>query len=372
MSAIPDDLGEQWAESLRQAAAEDHLNGFDRDDTDRMMRENPDVLGFPFTWAADYPAVKAPETVIGNLIERGSLVEVFGDSNTGKSTLVLEMASAVATGARWRDRRTKHGIVLWVALESAAGLRRRVTAYRQHHKLGDAELLFADITVAVRLLDVQNVESVVQTAKNAEMVARHPCMLIVVDTVARALAGGDENDGRDMGTLIRSCDMIRHATGAAVLLIHHSGKDSTRGARGHSSLRAAVDTEIEVSGQDNPRQAKVTKQRDLPSGDTFAFDLEAVTIGQDDETGEAITACVVVHRDDVPQQRKVPSGRNQQLMLGAIRQRVAEHGDIIATPDWHNLCKAQGLKKPRWSETRDRLIRDGWLVETIGGVRYVP
>jgi RecA/RadA recombinase len=360
MTAAVDDLGQQVAEDMAR------LNR--RADT-IWMRDNPDS-SLRFTWADDYPQAKAPETVVEDLIERGGLIEVFGESNSGKSTFVLDMALAVARpDGTWRERSTTHGAVLWIALESAAGLRRRVQAHRTAHDT-DQRLLFADVTVPVRLLDVKDVDSIITTAQVIEYLSGQPCQLVVVDTVARALGGGDENDGRDMGTLVRGCDMIRAKTGAAVLLIHHSGKDTSRGARGHSSLRAAVDTEIEISGQENPRQAKVTKQRDLPSGDVFAFDLDPVEIGRDG--AKPITACIVRHRNDVAPRRKAPSGRNQQLMLGAVRQWVAEHGDIIATPHWHQLCKAQGLAKPRWSEVRDTLVRDGWLVETIGGIRYVP
>jgi hypothetical protein len=367
MSDDTDDLGERWAEELRQAAGDD---GPDRSDQS-WLHDDPDD-GLPFTWEHDYPAIKAPETVVQDLIERGALVEIFGESNSGKSTFALDIALAVGRpGAKWRDRVTTHGVVLWIALESAAGLRRRVVAFRKHHAI-DGRMLFADITVPVRLLDIKDVDAIIYTAKLAATIADQPIQLIVVDTVHRALAGGDENDGRDMGTLVRGCDLIRQQTGAAVLLIHHCGKDSTRGARGHSSLRAAVDTEIEVSGQANPRTAKVTKQRDLPGGEALAFDLEPVEVATDPVTGQPVTACVVVHGGDAPKIRKAPSGKNQQAMLGAIRQWVAEHGAIIATPNWHALCKAQGLAKSRWSETREALVRDGWLVETIGGVRYEP
>lgn len=329
---------------------------------------NPDKLGVPFTWARDYPAIKAPETIVAGLLEAGTLAVLFGEANTGKSTLALDLALCIARGAPWRDRRTRKGVVLWLALESAAGLRRRVRAHCHRHQIDVAELLFADITETVRLLEVHDVEAMVTTVEVASLLAAARPALVVVDTVARALAGGDENDGRDMGTLVRGCDMIRTRSGAAVLLIHHSGKDATRGARGHSSLRAAVDTEIEITGQANPRQAKVTKQRDLPNGDVFAFDLDAVEIGADPD-GNPITACVVTHREDVAAQRKPPNGRNQQALLGAIRERVRATGStLLATPDLREIARAQGLTdRRRFSEARETLERDGWIVPSVGG-----
>jgi RecA-family ATPase len=80
--------------------------------------------------------------------------------------------------------------------------------------------------------------------------------MIVLDTLSRVIAGGNENAPDDMGQLIGNCDRIRAEARAHVMLVHHTGKDEARGARGHSSLRAATDTEIEVSGGNGVSLAK--------------------------------------------------------------------------------------------------------------------
>src|SRR5687768_1207304 len=161
MSAARDDAA-RWAAELRLVQDEPR---FDRYDTS-WEHDNPDQMGVPLTWADDYPAIKAPETVIDGLLERSTVAVCFGEPNTGKSTFVLNMALAVARGAPWRGRRTRKGIVVWLALESSAGLRRRVAAYRQHHGLtGESGLLFGDITQALRLLDAGDVQALVTTIR---------------------------------------------------------------------------------------------------------------------------------------------------------------------------------------------------------------
>ena len=120
-------------------------------------------------------------------------------------------------------------------------------------------------------------------------------VLIVIDTLSRALAGGSDAEALDMAAFIKNVDRIRVETGAHVLIIHHTGKDPGRGARGHSSLRAAVDTEIEIKADagGNFSVARVTKQRDLPTaGDEFEFSLARVEIGKDEE-GRSVYSCVV-------------------------------------------------------------------------------
>jgi len=117
--------------------------------------------------------------------------------------------------------------------------------------------------------------------------------LVVIDTLARVMGGADENAAPDIGALVRSAETIRDRTGAHVMFIHHSGKDVARGARGHSALRAAVDTEIELSrGEDGTRLARTTKQRDMPGGAEHEFTLEEVSLGRDSD-GDPVTSCIV-------------------------------------------------------------------------------
>ena len=336
------------------------------------LTDNPDTLGMPYTWARNFPKVKTPQMVVAGLLETGTLACLYGESNSGKSTFALEIALQVSHGAPWRGRRTRKGIVLWLSLEAASGTRRRVAAHCIKHGTDPDSLLFADVTAAVQFLELDDVRRLVDAVQIAETETAEKCVLVVVDTLARAMAGGDENGSQDMGRLVKGCDHVRRETGATVLLIHHSGKDPAKGARGSGSLRAAVDTEIEVSGQENPRQAKVTKQRDLPGGEVFAFDLEAVEIGDDDETGEAVMACAVVHRDDVPATRARPSGRNQLMLLAAIREHVRNTGsNVIASSDLRAIAKAQGLNdRRRFSEARESLERDDVLVPCVGGCTF--
>jgi hypothetical protein len=160
-----------------------------------------------------------------------------------------------------------------------------------------------------------------------------PIKLIVVDTLARAMAGGNENAPEDMGALVMNMDRIREKTGATVLFIHHSGKDAAKGARGHSSLRAAIDTEIEVEASDGPaRRATVVKQRDMRKGDVFGFELEVVELGEN-RHGEAVTTCLVRPADDVAARvrRESLSGR-ARLALDVLGEVIGLQG-LMGAPD---------------------------------------
>lgn len=249
----------------------------------------------PLTWFHEIaPELEAREIVQGLIGEQTAIV-VYGASNVGKTFWTTDLALHVAAGKRWCGRRVAQGGVVYCALEGGRGFQNRVTAWKRRHGMEDARLPFAAIRAALNLLEPEaDPRRLVEAAQAVAAGMEMPVRLIVIDTLARAFGGGDENGPEDMGALIRNMDMIREATGAAVLFVHHSGKDQARGARGHTSLRAAVDTEIEVAAdkEGGGKIATPVKQRDLEKGEAFPFTLKRVELGRN-QHGEPVTSCVV-------------------------------------------------------------------------------
>ena len=125
-----------------------------------------------------------------------------------------------------------------------------------------------------------------------------------------------------MTSAIHAADQIRDQLGAATLFVHHSGKDSTKGARGHSALFAAADTVIAI----NDHVATVEKSRDGETGADFGFKLDIVDMGQDTD-GDPITTCVIVPTNVTPKkQRKKSLPGAAQVALKALGEVIADHG----------------------------------------------
>ncbi len=243
------------------------------------------------------PNLEAADFVEGVLIE-GAMSVVYGESNAGKTFWVSDLAFHVAAGKPWNGRDVEHGAVLYLALEGAHGIYNRIAAWKAHYGLEDARLPLAVVTVALNLLDpTADAGAVIETCKAVAERMEIPLKLIVVDTLARAIAGGNENASEDMGALVQTGDMIRQATGAHLTWVHHSGKEQAKGARGHSSLRGATDTEIEVVADGTARCAEVRKQRDMPKGDVFSFELSVLELGNN-RRGKPVTSCVVLPTAD--------------------------------------------------------------------------
>ncbi len=114
--------------------------------------------------------------------------------------------------------------------------------------------------------------------------------VILLDTLNRAAPTADENSSKDMGTILKSASQIAHATEGFVILVHHTGKDNTRGMRGHSSLFAAMDGAIEVARDQAGRSWSVAKTKDGADGRCVKFRLAVHQLGKDTD-GEDITSC---------------------------------------------------------------------------------
>jgi len=88
--------------------------------------------------------------------------------------------------------------------------------------------------------------------------------LVVVDTASWAMEGLEESSARDAGIFLGGMDFIRKALRCAVAIIHHSGKDGSKGERGSSALPANVDFRVEVECDHAVKAVRVwmRKQKD--------------------------------------------------------------------------------------------------------------
>ena len=332
------------------------------------------LLAFALLWFASLDGVVHQEAIVKDLLIAGSLAVIYGEANSGKTFLALDLALAVAQGIPWRGRRTRQGLVIYVAGEGSASVRARIAAYRLTHPEVAADLPFAIVPQAVDFLNFESITALIETIRGAEAQCGQRVVLIIIDTYARALMGGDENSSQDTGIAVKAADRIRAETGACVGFVHHAGKDPTKGARGSSALRAAADTEILVEGLTGTRTATVTKQRDLESGQAMPFDLVSVHIGTDPEDASLITSCVVKHLDSqvsaTPAAREL-RGKAQRQFLAALRTRTAaEPARVWSLIDLRQVGREIGLSKGTSRSVVDVIAMSPYMQMTAFGYRF--
>jgi len=288
----------------------------------------PQVRALECFNASSLPPASNTEVFDDELVEgvvgKAAMAVLYGDSNSGKTFLAIDLCAAIAQGAEWLGRHTERGVVLYLATESPASVKMRLRAYQRHHRV---QLdWFYVVASPVSLFNARaDMDAVMETVHQVEQETGQPVSLIVGDTLARLSAGANENSGEDMGVVLQNCDRIRDASGATFLLIHHTGKDAAKGMRGWSGMRAHIDTEIEVTADEatGQRCAEITKQRDLDGkGDRYGFTLEGVTVGVN-KWGRQRTSCVVLAAE-------APAKKGKVLKVGPAQQAVLDK--LLAIP----------------------------------------
>ncbi|GGV64507.1 helicase RepA family protein [Streptomyces massasporeus] len=234
-------LTEEGQAKVRASVELAHLAAFDealRIATDKATEGTYGKLVRALVDASDVDLLPDPEPLIDAILDRDTLVWMYGPPASYKSFLALHMSGCVVTGDRFCGHAVmRTGTVLYLCAEGKRGLKKRVKAWERHHGKTMKGVKF--LPVAVQLLDDEQVDALVRLCGETGPV------LVVIDTQSRCTVGMDENSNGQMGQLVDAADRIRKATGACVLLLHHTGRDG-KGLRGASAMDGAADAMIKV------------------------------------------------------------------------------------------------------------------------------
>lgn len=260
---------------------------------------------------------------IKGILPAEGLAAVYGPSGSGKSFLVLDALQSLAAGNNWFGNPVKPCPVVYCALEGEGGIANRVNACRTRHgAIADNIHYLLQPFSLLTSNDVQDLARAINTGNAAGGV-------VVLDTLNRAAPGADENDSKSMGQIIASAKQLQTLVGGLVLLVHHTGKDASKGLRGHSSLHAALDAAIEIRRDGERREWLVAKSKDGGDGAVHPFTLDVVELGHDDD-GEPITSCVVrpvVEAAKAIRRALPPKSGNQRIVWDALGELFREAGD---------------------------------------------
>ena len=237
--------------------------------------------------------LKPIQWLVEGVFEDKSLCQIFGSPGAGKSFFAVSIASSVATGVDWFGHKVKKGSVFYIAGEGHNGMARRFAAWSKENGVGFKGCGLRKTKKPVSILDIQDVNGLLKHVDEISQTYGDVPSLIIVDTLARSFAGGDENSNEDMGLYIRRIDEIKARYNCSVLLIHHTGHNSKERARGSSSLFGALDCEWMVERDESGLVLfKNTKMKDAPMvEDPITFRLAGVSLGEVED--QEITSAVV-------------------------------------------------------------------------------
>jgi RecA-family ATPase len=208
----------------------------------RLTPINQPIARLPIRWG-EIQLLPKREPLMEGVFDVGAMSALVGASGAYKTGIAIDWAGHIGTGRSWRGHRLRKGVALYLAVEGGRGIAERFEAWCQHNGVnaddGEVYVIPEPIDLAHGEADTKLLLERIHSIGRVDF--------IVADTLSRALAGGDENSSKDMGGFVRNCDLIRSETGAHICVLHHLGKDESRGARGHSLLKAALDTELTAS-----------------------------------------------------------------------------------------------------------------------------
>jgi AAA domain len=292
------------------------------------------------------------------------LCGIYGNSGDGKSFLTFDMQAARHRGAAWNGRETIKGRVVYLIAEGAGDFRYRLHAYCRARGVKPADLPLV-IDNSPDLFKDENALKVIE-----QLHAIGGCETLVIDTLSATFTGNE--NGSDMGTYILNVQRIRKACCATVWIIMHCGKDQTRGIRGWSGMRAALDVEIELTRQgigadaSDVRTARVSKMKGGREGFAFNFRLPFIELGTDAK-GRPFGSCAVEYTVDAPTargKRQPVLSAKYSLALKAVKALIAERGGPVDIEDARAAIKA-ALTAPAPGEKDRRATRAGEAIEAL-------
>lgn len=311
--------------------------------------------------------------VDGLLVEQG-LAMIFGPSGVGKSFFALDLLAHIADGRTYgaAQREVKQKRVVYVMAEGAGGMRKRVRAYR--HKYPVRHDNFKVINAQPNLMTPADVGEITQSIMEAG-----GANVILFDTLHACMAGGDENSAKDMGLLLANGRAMAACMNALVIFIHHTGKDESRGARGSSSIKAAMETEIEISQNPtdpNRRVARIAKLRDGDDANgAWEYSLEPVVIMGDNPCASAVVKHLerVAGAGDLKRHKRSES---QDAVVSTLKAMIDDYPTGISLetlivgvkarrddlrPDNIRRSVSRAIDRGELSIDSDSIVRLAWL-----------
>ena len=320
------------------------------------------------------------EWLVQGVIPQRSFVALYAPPASFKSFVALDIAECIATGRPFLGNQiSKRGAVLYIAGEGHGGIGTRIKALKIHHGTPEGTPVYF-LRRQVNLRSSQtDLKDLVAAIDDLKAIHEIHFEMIIIDTLARAFGGGNENASEDMGAFITAAGAIQGKYECSLLVVHHAGKDATKGLRGHSSLLGAVDTELEIIRIEGAQPPKgilhISKQKDGEDGQRIGFKMVEVTTGSSGIVDFEGASSLAVEADeemdtDRPNQAIPPNrtgaGMNQRLALSCLHDAIKKFGEMQVVDGMRNKC----IKIDQWRDEFKKRMGSDVMPATLNKAWY--
>lgn len=365
-SPTPEEMGKVADALMRQSAAQLAVDEFPK--TQSPMRKR-----VAYDSDAAIAMIAQQRWLIDQIIPVDAFGVIYGPSGAYKSFCAMDMSACIASAMNWHGNDVDEpGHVLYIGAEGASGLHLRKKAWEIRHQRPLTNLAILGMAVTINSDDHN---ALIGLCDELVQEIDQPIRLIVIDTLARSFQG-EENSATDMGDFVNACDHIREVTGATILVVHHSGKDAEKGARGSSALRAACDFEFKVTSPGKKlTRLSCTKAKDSDPFDDINFKLNVVEIGVRDRKGKPLTSLILSPAADGDIPTREDLSGSSQMINNLIAHEMARTGDdwVFYTPLRDSFFAKMGTDKRdsntkmAWDRGIKKLLADEWIIKDLNG-----
>ena len=299
--------------------------------------------------------------LIDKVLPVGAFTALYGPPGSFKSFIALDIAEAIATGRTWMGNEvSEQGSVLYIAGEGFGGVGARIKACKQHHQTEDGAPIYVIRHQLNLRSSVEDFNSLMLAVETLVIDTGIDFKLIIIDTLARAFGGGDENSASDMMQFVVTCGHIQKIVqDAALMILHHSGKDSAKGMRGSSALLGAVDTELELIRFEDSMKGiiRTAKQKDGEDGTRYGFEMVTVELkplAGSLQIGEPVTSLAV-------QASEIGEHEDKKNNASSGSKLTAQ--ESIALTCLENVIKQKGMLKAMEGTQRMCVLIEDWELE---------
>lgn len=357
------------------------------EDFDELPPEEPEQpRSFPHSGGYGKPG----KFIVEGLVPVG-VAMFYGPSSSFKSYCIISILCRVAMKThRWAGRNIKGGAVLYVAAEGGSSVMPRVGAWADKYNGGKPVELFYTLPLAVDLSVPARVSAIIKEIRRIEQVTGESVRIVAVDTLSQSMMQGDENSASDVAKFMAGATRIVNETGAAVIPVHHSGKDSSKGMRGSSAAFANADAVIRVERIDDAVNLINEKQRTGPAQPVRGYLVPTVQLPDeviagyemyDDEytstegdvydpvrlTTERVFEDVPLAEIE-PLMMEVRSGEGKKTTATWIWEQLDAAGGSISREQLKTLWIDDGGKEDTFRRELNRMKKSGDIAESDSGI----
>ncbi len=301
-------------------------------------------MGFKRIKGGDLKDLPPPEWLLEGILEKDTAVVLSGAPGSGKSFVALDWSFSILLGKEWLGRKTKKGKILYIVAEGGRSAKKRIEAWCKSH--GENYPTNPDIDL---ILGAPNFRKKKEVDELIKQIGEDTFSLVVIDTLNRTFIGGDETKGVDIGLWGENIRRIQEITKSTILIIHHLGKDATRGARGHSSIAGDYDTIMEqtITKKTKKITIKCIKQKEDEDFEDIEIGLAKIPLPG------GLSSCTLKGYD-----KALDMNDAQEKSLKTLNHLGAATAEM-----WRNALPGIGI---RTHENQRKWLKDKGLIEKEG------